>query len=430
MSAKVSKLLDKPSIRVDLHQAVCALAEALSLVGIDEHQHGERVAYMAVECGKRLQWEPDLLDDLFHAGLLHDCGVSSSRIHRRLISEMDWEGAELHCILGEYYISNFPPLAHLAPIIRFHHTHWEHLEELELPLQTKLASNLLFLVDRADALRARLLTESDMTLPRMMSEVRGTLINYHDSHFAPELIEVFLDAASNDAFWLGLEPLNLNERLQELWNPRNNVLTDYDDVRKLSRIFAHIVDAKSDFTFDHSLGVAQLARHLAHLAELPEHRGALIEIAALLHDLGKLGVPDDILEKQGALSSEEKLIMHRHSYDTYRILRHIHGFEQIAEWAGNHHETLLGDGYPFQREQTELTIEARIIAVADIFQALAQERPYRRALSADEILQNLKQLAHEGRIDGELVSLVKNNLESCYHAATSYQQDWMPSLVH
>jgi len=430
MSAIVSKILDKPTIKVDLHQAVCALAEALSLVGIDEHQHGERVAYMAIECGKRLNWEPAILDDLFHAGLLHDCGVSSSRIHRHLISEMDWEGAELHCVLGEYYISNFPPLAHLAPLIRYHHTHWEQLQLLDLPLQTKLASNLLFLVDRADALRARLMSEKGMTLPIMMAEVRRTLVQYHNSHFAPELIGVFLDAASNDAFWMGLEPLNLLEQLQELWSPHKNTLTDYDDVRKLARIFAHIVDAKSDFTYDHSLGVAQLARHLAQLAELPEHRGAMIEIAALLHDLGKLGVPDEILDKPERLTAEETLIMHRHSYETYRILRHIHGFEQIAEWAGNHHETLLGDGYPFQHEHTELTIESRIIAVADIFQALAQERPYRRALSANEILQNLRTLANEGRIDNELVNLVTNNLESCYRAATEDHQDWLPTLVH
>jgi len=430
MNVKVSKLLDTPHIKVDLHQAVCALAEALSLVGIDEHQHGERVAYMALECARRLHWEQPALDDLFHAGLLHDCGVSSSRVHRRLISEMDWEGAELHCVLGEYYLSNFPPLAHLAPMIRFHHTHWETLKTLELPQQTKLASNLIFLVDRVDALRARLLAEGGRTLPQIMAEIRHTIAAYHDSHFAPQLVEAFLDTASNDAFWLSLEPLNLIERLQLIWNPSQAVLTDYEDVRKLSRIFAHIVDAKSDFTFDHSLGVAQLARHLARLAELPEHRGALIEIAALLHDLGKLGVPDEILEKPAPLTAEETLIMHRHSYETYRILRHINGFEQIAEWAGNHHETLLGNGYPFQHEQTELTIEARIIAVADIFQALAQKRPYRNALAADEILAILKELAQEGRIDNELVQLVSGHLDTCYRVATEYHQDWIPSLVH
>ncbi len=428
MSAKVCKQLDSPAITVDLHQAVCALAEALSLVGVDEHQHSERVACMAVECAQNLRWEQEALDDLFHAGLLHDCGVSSSQVHRYLISEMDWEGAELHCVLGEYYLSNFPPLAQLAPMIRYHHTHWENLKDLDLPEKTKLTSNLIYLVDRVDALRADLLRQGK-GLHEMMIEIRQTITTYRHSHFAPQLVDCFLHTAENDAYWLSLEPLNLIEKLQQMGNHHKQVLSDYEDVRKLSRIFAHIVDAKSDFTFDHSLGVAQLACHLSELADLPQHRVAMIEIAALLHDLGKLGVPDEILDKPSPLSAEETLIMHRHSYDTFRILRHIEGFEQIAEWAGNHHETLLGDGYPFQYEHTELTIEARIIAVADIFQALAQKRPYRRALSAREIIEILQGMAIQGRIDSDLVNLVTNNLDSCYSAATEHHQDWLPSPV-
>lgn len=429
MKLKTCTILDAPLLKVDLHQAVCALAEALSLVGIDEHQHGERVAYMAMMCAQRLQWGVEALDDLFHAGLLHDCGVSSSQVHRYLISEMDWEGTELHCVLGEYYLSNFPPLAHLAPTIRYHHTHWEILRGLDLPEETRLASNLIYLVDRVDALRANLMRKGK-SLPEMVTDIRQTIAAYRDSHFAPQLVDCFFQIAGNDAFWLSLEPLNLVENLQQMECRRKQVLSNYEDLRKLSRIFAHIVDAKSDFTYDHSLGVAQLACHLAELAELPPHRGAMIEIAALLHDLGKLGVPDEILEKPTPLSAEETQIMHRHSYETYRILRHIKGFEQIAEWAGNHHETLLGDGYPFQHEHTELTIEARIIAVADIFQALAQERPYRRALSANEIIEILQGMATEGRIDNDLVNLVTNNLDSCYCAATEYHQGWLPSLVH
>lgn len=429
MDAKVCKLLDTPAIKVDLHQAVCALAEALSLVGIDEHQHGERIAYMAMECARHLQWEQESLDDLFHAGLLHDCGVSSSRVHRHLISEMDWEGAELHCVLGEYYLNNFPPLAHLATTIRYHHTHWESLDELDLPIKVKLASNLIYLVDRVDALRVNLL-QQHKNLPDMVAEIRQTIASYRDSHFSPELVDCFLLVTSKDAFWLNLEPLNLVGKLQQIDSQCKQVLSDYDDLRKLSRIFAHIVDAKSDFTFAHSLGVAQLARHLSELTELPPHRTAMIEIAALLHDLGKLGVPDEILDKPTPLSAEETRIMHRHSYETYRILQHIKGLEQIAEWAGNHHETLLGDGYPFGHEHTELTIEARIIAVADIFQALAQDRPYRRALSVMEIVEILQGMATEGRIDNDLVNLVANNLDSCYCAATEYHQDWLPSLVH
>jgi HD-GYP domain-containing protein (c-di-GMP phosphodiesterase class II) len=120
--------------------------------------------------------------------------------------------------------------------------------------------------------------------------------------------------------------------------------------------------------------------------------------------------------------------MHRHSYETFRILSHIDGFEQIAEWAGNHHETLLGDGYPFQREETELGIEARIITVADIFQALAQDRPYRSALSAGAIIEHLQRLADAGKIDPLLVQLVTQHRESVWQAATCGREEWLPRL--
>jgi putative nucleotidyltransferase with HDIG domain len=244
------------------------------------------------------------------------------------------------------------------------------------------------------------------------------------------LVEAFLEASSNDAFWLTLEPLNLAEFISTLENRSQPVLTQYDDIRKLARIFAHIVDAKSSFTYDHSMGVSQVARAIANLLELPKQRAALIELAGLLHDLGKLGVPDEILEKRGPLNADEAAIMHRHSYETFRILSRIKGFEHIAEWAGNHHETLIGDGYPFQHEETELSVEARIIAIADIFQALAQDRPYRKALSPEAILTELQELADAGKIDRDIVRLTAENIDTIWRAATNRVNDWMPSLLN
>ncbi|MCW8840402.1 MAG: HD domain-containing protein [Gammaproteobacteria bacterium] len=429
MNAKTSSLLEHPLIKVDLRQAVLSLAEALSLVGIDEHQHGERVAYMAMICAQKLGWDGAALDDLFHAALLHDCGVSSSTVHKKLIAEMDWEGAELHCVLGEYYLKGFPPLSHLTPIIRYHHTHWRELRELPLAGNIALASNLIYMVDRVDALKTQLQNSQDVAPLAVTEQIRSRISDAAGEHFSPELVDAFLTVSDNDVFWLTLEPLHLAGFLASVKGEGKTQLSHYEDIHKLARIFAHIVDAKSSFTFDHSLGVAQVARHLATLLELPQPRVALIELAGLLHDLGKLGVPDEILEKPGPLDAQESAIMHRHSYETFRILSHIEGFEQIAEWAGSHHETLVGDGYPFQREETELCIEARIIAVADIFQALAQERPYRAALQAEAILAQLQQLADAGKIDAALVQLVEQNLESVWQAATSDEGDWMPTLV-
>jgi HD-GYP domain-containing protein (c-di-GMP phosphodiesterase class II) len=421
-------LLEHPIIEVDLHQAIFALAEALSLVGVDENQHGERVAYMATVCARELGWESERIDDLFHAALLHDCGVSSSVVHKHLISEMDWEGAEVHCVVGAHYLKNFPPLQHLAPIVRYHHTHWHELEKLDLPKNIALASNLIYLVDRVDALRAKLLQQH--TAPHaIVEQVRNRISDAAGELFAEELVETFINVSDSDAFWLTLEPLHLTEFLASVESAGKPQLTSYEDLRKLSRIFAHIVDAKSSFTFDHSLGVAQVARHLGGLLELPESRLSLIELAALLHDLGKLGVPDEILEKKGKLTAEETAIMHRHSYETFRILSRIRGFESIAEWAGNHHETLMGDGYPFQHQEAELSLEARIIAVADIFQALAQERPYRKAMQADEIIAHLQKLAAARKVDAELVTLAGDNLDSTMRAATAKQDDWLPEIT-
>lgn len=426
--SNITPLFTRPSLQINLRQAICALAEALSLIGIDEHQHGERVAFMAVECARLLRWDEHQIDELFHVALLHDLGVSSSRVHKQLISEMDWEGAELHCVLGEYYLANFTPLAHLAPVIRHHHTHWDELQGSELPKQQALAANLIYMTDRIDALNAQFSQqefESDeakhLAILKIIEQSRG-------SRFAPDLVDCFSKLSENDAFWLTLEPLNISDFIHGMENHGQNVLSDYDEIRQLSLIFARIVDAKSDFTYNHSMGVARLSRYLAELAELPEHRVALIEIAALLHDLGKLGVPDEILDKPARLSAEETAIMHRHSYETYRILRHINGFEQIAEWAGNHHETLLGDGYPFHHEHTELTIEARIIMVADIFQALAQDRPYRKGLKPQVILQELIVLRDGGKLDEAVVSLVKNNLERCSQMATEMSEIWPTSV--
>ncbi len=422
------QLLDHSILKVDLRQAVIALAEALNLVGIDEQQHGERVAYMATVCARKLAWGDEALDNIFHAAMLHDCGVSSSVMHKHLISEMDWEGAELHCILGEYYLKNFPPLAHLAPIVRYHHTHWKQLQQTELSPAVRDAANLIYMVDRVDAMRAHLLSSRGTTTHNTADVIRARIVEAEGEHFAPHLVKAFLAVSDNDAFWLSMEPFHLAEFISQMQDGRTPQLSRYEDVHQLACIFAHIVDAKSSYTYDHSVGVARVSRHLAQLLDMPSPRVDEIELAALLHDLGKLGVPDEILEKKGPLNTEESAIMHRHSYESFRILNRIHGFERIAEWAGNHHETLLGDGYPFHHEETELGLEARLIAIADIFQALAQDRPYRKALSPTEIIRYLEKLADEGRIDADLVKLVESDLDDLWQIATQPDTDWSPLL--
>src|SRR3990167_2949515 len=120
------------------------------------------------------------------------------------------------------------------------------------------------------------------------------------------------------------------------------------------------------------------------------------EIAALLHDIGKLSVPDEILEKPGGLSTEEFNIMRGHTYFTYHILNSIDGFDTISEWAAFHHEKLNGRGYPFHLKEGQLSIGSRIMAVSDKFSALSEDRPYRKSLTNNEIIANLNIMVDSG----------------------------------
>ncbi len=194
----------------------------------------------------------------------------------------------------------------------------------------------------------------------------------------------------------------------------------FTELKQLARLFAYIVDAKSHFTVEHSEGVASLSRYLAEQMGLPQESCEKLEVAGLLHDLGKLKVPDEILEKPAALDQRDRSIMLRHSFESYQILRRIEGLEDIALWAAYHHEMPAGHGYPFHATAGELSKEARIIAVADVFQALAQDRPYRDSMHYEQIVPILQELVEEGHLDREVVALVARDPEQCWQQATLY----------
>ena len=273
-----------------------------------------------------------------------------------------------------------------------------------------LDANLVFLVDRVDAMRA---SYSGVELLEHADAIRAKVQGYSGTLFSPELVDVFQWAARSEAFWMTLESPHLDRLLADMDRSISAAVLPFEQVKHLARLFAEIVDAKSRFTYQHSIGVAQLARHLGQRLGLADTTLDKIEVAGLLHDLGKLRVPDEILDKPGKLDARELQVMRRHSFETYEILRGIGGFEDIALWAAYHHETPDGDGYPFHRKGQDLSIEARIIAVADVFQALAQDRPYRRAMPLDQIIEILNDMARQGRLDAGSVALATAEPEIC-----------------
>ena len=402
------------TLQIDLKSAVLALSDALDLVGVNDFQHGKRVAMIARKTALLLGLPEARLDNLVCACLLHDLGVSSTAMYRRLVHDTGLENQHAHCERGYELLLPFVHLSLLANAIRYHHTPWVELPS-GLSETDALDSNLICLADRVDSALLREGLENPLlhreAICAEIEAMSGRLI-------APEVVRAFIGASANEAFWIALVPRHVQFYLSELALDNWRINIDFPQFRPVARLVSSIVDAKSHFTASHSLGVAQLSRHLGELMGI--HADALVqmEIAGLMHDVGKLCVPDEIVDKPAPLTPGEFSVMERHSFETYQILRHIPGMETIAEWAAFHHETLNGHGYPFRLQAEGLSLEARIVAVADVFQALAQARPYRGAQPAEEIPRILGDFVASGARDPDVVAVASDNLQASWLAAT------------
>jgi putative nucleotidyltransferase with HDIG domain len=175
------------------------------------------------------------------------------------------------------------------------------------------------------------------------------------------------------------------------YEPGSKVYLQADRIDEICEAFADVVDAKSPFTFRHSVGVANAADSIARGLGLPAERVSLVRRTALLHDIGKLAVSNSILDKPGKLTAAEFETVQEHPGLSRRILERVGAFREVAILAGEHHERLDGSGYPFKLSAADMTMESRIIGVADVYGALSENRPYRGGLGLDEIVSIMKQ---------------------------------------
>ena len=402
-------------LHADLRHVIYALSDALDLVGIDDIAHGKRVGIMAAECAQSQGWPRAETAFLFDLGLLHDAGVSSTVTHGHLVTEFDWESSHGHCHVGYELLRDFAPLARMAMPIRYHHTHWSQLCELGVEPQMARWANLIYLVDRVDALAAQHYANGNLLM--QTQRIREQIAGRSGTNFAPELVEVFLAASRSEAFWLNLEARGIQAYLADMLAQSQPYVATVQELKQLATIFSRIVDAKSPFTAEHSLGVARLARFLAEKLGVSAENCDKIEIAGLLHDIGKLRVPDEILDKPAKLDERERKVMNAHSFETYQILHTVPGFEEIAPWAAYHHEEPGGTGYPFRLRAEHLDLEARILRVADIIQAMVQDRPYRQGLSAAEVLGFMRELVARGSVEADIAAVVEADIDGAMAAA-------------
>ncbi len=401
--------------KMNLRETIYYLSDSLNLVGNNQIDHSKRVAYIASELAKALQWEPQHIDELFMVAILHDCGISKTSVYERLAT-LEAKNAGDHCAKGADMVKASPTLRKLSDFILHHHVDWDELKGIDLSDQTKLSANCIFLSDTIDFLVMNA-QRSEPNILACKSRIQKKIRQSKESVFYPPLVEVFLKISEPEVFWFDLDKGGDFNFAQDWMARKPEVELEFDDLKQIIRIYSLMVDAKSFYTQNHSEGVAALSRYLGENLGLSESVCDRLEIAGLLHDLGKLRVADDILDKPNELTYEEKLVMQRHSYDTYEILKKINGFDDIARWAALHHERLDGSGYPFRLTADQIPIEARIIAAADVFQGLAQNRPYRERLCPDSILSLMKEQVLQSLLDGDIVKKIADNVLHCWHLA-------------
>jgi HD-GYP domain-containing protein (c-di-GMP phosphodiesterase class II) len=204
--------------------------------------------------------------------------------------------------------------------------------------------------------------------------------------FDPELVGVLQALRSDTAFWDSLRAEDISRRVAELEPAELTLGADDAKLDRVAEAFAKVIDAKSPYTFRHSERVASIAVDIAANLGFSADERRDLRRAALLHDIGKLTISNQILDKPSGLTDEEFALMKQHPAFTVRILERVHAFAGIAAIGGAHHEKLDGSGYPWGLDRKQLSQASRILVVADIYEALTAARPYREALAPEEAL--------------------------------------------
>jgi HD-GYP domain-containing protein (c-di-GMP phosphodiesterase class II) len=414
---------------------LAALSHALDLVEGQPRGHAVRTSLIAMRIAETINLDPGLKESLFYAALLKDCGCStnSARIHKifggdeflakRKVKYIDWtnplismryaigaidssagiveklrrmavmassspqatmdQATAARCTRGATIATQLGFDVHTAQAVQHLDEHWDgkgspsHLEKDATPI----VARILCVCQTLEIFVTSFGIEAGY---EMLEERCGTW-------FDPDLVQA-TNSLKSDQLWedhahhvAGL-PVTLPEPESALAKP----LTDID---RVAEAFAEVIDAKSAFTGEHSSRVNGYAMELAGYFDFDADRKQVLSRAGLLHDIGKLGVPNSILDKPDRLTDTEFDRVKLHPKFTYEILGQIRGQERMTEIAANHHERLDGKGYWRGLGADQLDLDMRILAAADVFDALSAARPYREALPLTKVFAIMDEMA-------------------------------------
>jgi HD-GYP domain-containing protein (c-di-GMP phosphodiesterase class II) len=345
-------------------------AKMAALFGVDDH--------VAKQTSKRINWSGRLPALMWSWRTVSRSGSVRSRFQRLLDIKEEGQvtkalmqarcdrGAEIALLLGLE--------SETAEAIRTLDEHWDgagqprELRGEEIPL----LGRILCLAQTAEIFHRE----------RGVAAVVGVARKRRGGWFDPALVDALRAITDDHDFWDSLAGGDV-----AAWEPADRMLlADQARLDAIASAFAGVVDAKSPWTYRHSDRASLIVLGLANALGADERTLNDLSRAAMLHDIGKLAISNRILDKPGALTHAEFALVREHPLITERIVSRVPGCEHLAGLAGAHHERLDRSGYPHGLGREELTLPMRLLAVADVYEALTSERPYRRALSSDDAL--------------------------------------------
>lgn len=390
----------------NVRSLLTALAASLNLINPDVEHHHEQTAYLSFMIGNTLELDVEDIHLLVYAALLHDVG-SIIVEEQKSIMEIEREARKISKI-GAYIIRETEGFEDIADVVEYCQHRWIEIENIyensDERIKTKL--RLASIIHLADTVS--LLITPKKSIINQLDHLSDIVYNGKNTEFAECAVDAFMKLKQYEFVWLDLVK---NPSFLLFFTGEMHTIS-LEETARLTSFMSHLIDFKSPFTAMHSAGVAAAAKKLAEFSGMSRDECIMMEIAGYLHDIGKLNVPRSILEKPGKLDDEEFNIVKEHAYYTRLILMNVEGFEKIADWAGFHHEKLNGLGYPFHYDAPRLDKGSRIMAVADIFSAITEERPYRKGMNKEQAIEVLKGDVERGEIDPDIVKLLIDNYEA------------------
>jgi HD-GYP domain-containing protein (c-di-GMP phosphodiesterase class II) len=424
---------------IRLSEVISALSHALDITEGQPVGHAVRSCAIGMRIGEIVGLTAVERSSLFYALLLKDAGCSSNaakicalfgaddfsvKRDRKLVNHLN-PGESLRYVVRNARPDGSPlaRVKQLAAIVRSGGEGSRAITELRCERGADIARMIELSEDTAQAIRAldehwdgegypdSLAGEDIPLLGRILCLAQTAEVFFAEggleaamevaeerrgTWFDPELVDALRSTHGDEAFWSALAGSAPHAAVQAFEPEDRLLVADADRLDRVAEAFALIIDAKSPYTGRHSDGVARIAVGIGDVMGFGPRELRDLRRAALLHDIGKLGVSNLILDKPGKLDDEEWRQMRRHPALTARILGRVSAFRGLADVASAHHERLDGRGYHRGLGAEQLGTAARILAVADVCEALSADRPYRAALARDEMLAIMRRDAGTG----------------------------------